>query len=305
MKIGLHHYSLANCSPATQSTGAHSCSRSVTAINAPRRLADFGRFVFTALHAFAAKTGGKTSGKIILPCLALCCCLPSLRADTFGDFNFTDYGSTITIDKYTGSGGAMVIPATINDKPVAYIEYRAFYGCTSITSVTIPSSVIFIGGGAFEGCTSLTSVTIPSSVTYIGGEAFEGCTSLTSVTISSSVTSIKYRAFYGCTSLTSVTIPSSVTTIEVDAFEGCTSLTSVTISSSVTTIEYSAFYGCPKLAEILVDSANPSYASIDGVLFDKLQTTLITYPDGKLQTTYAIPSSVTTIGKVRSLAAPV
>lgn len=35
--------------------------------------------------------------------------------------------------------------------------------------------------GAFNGCTSLASITIPSSVTSIGGFAFSGCTGLTSI----------------------------------------------------------------------------------------------------------------------------
>ncbi|MEG2450817.1 MAG: leucine-rich repeat protein, partial [Clostridia bacterium] len=78
----------------------------------------------------------------------------------------------------------------------------AFSGCSSLTSVTIPSSVTSIGNAAFSGCSSLTSFTIPSSVTSIGNSAFSGCSSLTSVTIPSGVTSIGDDAFYGCSSLT-------------------------------------------------------------------------------------------------------
>ena len=59
-------------------------------------------------------------------------------------------------------------------------EY-AFYGCTGLTSVTIPNSVTSIGNGAFEYCTGLTSVTISNSVTKIGKSAFKDCKSLTSV----------------------------------------------------------------------------------------------------------------------------
>lgn len=61
------------------------------------------------------------------------------------------------------------------------IEDLAFDGCTSLTSVTIPSSVTSIGGSVFSGCSRLTSVTIPDSVTSIGNWAFEGCTQLTSI----------------------------------------------------------------------------------------------------------------------------
>ena len=168
MRIGLNHYSPENYSSEAILPEAHSCSRSVSVPDAPRRLAGFGRFAFTALYALAAKAGGKTSAKFILPCLALCCCLPSLRADTFGDFDFTDDGTSITITQYHGSGGAVVIPDTIGGKPVTSIGSGAFFNRYGLTSVTIPSSVTFIGKSAFQQCHDLTSVTIPSGVTSIG-----------------------------------------------------------------------------------------------------------------------------------------
>ena len=141
---------------------------------------------------------------------------------------------------------------------VTIISDYAFYRCTSLTSITIPSSVTIIGDGAFEDCTSLTSITIPSSVMNIGDYAFYRCTSLTSIMIPSSVTNIGDYAFGGCTSLTSITsimIPSSVKIIGVGAFEDCTSLTSITIPSSVTIIGSGAFEGCTSLTSITIPSS--------------------------------------------------
>ena len=110
-----------------------------------------------------------------------------------------------------------------NDKLGDY----AFYGCSGLTSLTIPSSVTSIGNEAFHGCCGLTSLVIPSGVTSIGDEAFYGCSGLINLTIPSSVTRIGWSAFEGCSGLTSLTIPSSVTSIGNYAFEGCSGLTSI------------------------------------------------------------------------------
>ena len=83
-------------------------------------------------------------------------------------FTWTTNNGTITITGYTGPGGAVTIPSTINGLPVTSIGDRAFLNCYSLTSVTIGSSVTSIGDYAFYDCTSLTSVTIPDSVTNIG-----------------------------------------------------------------------------------------------------------------------------------------
>ena len=123
------------------------------------------------------------------------------------------------------------------DAYVSYNGYRytyndnlgnnVFYGCSGLTSLTIPSSVTSIGDEAFVGCSGLTSLTIPSSVTWIRDYAFAGCSGLTSLTIPSGVTSIGKSAFEGCSGLTSLTLPSSVTSIGDFAFRDCSGLTSI------------------------------------------------------------------------------
>jgi hypothetical protein len=205
-------------------------------------------------------------------------------------------GKSVTIINYTGNASTVVIPERIQGLPVTSIGIDAFYSCGSLTSVTIPSSVMSIGIYAFSYCSNLTGVTIPSSVTSIGSNAFSWCDSLTNVTIPSSVMSIGDSAFNGCRSLTSITIPSSVMSIGIYAFSGCSNLTGVTIPSSVTSIGGYAFSSCSSLTNITVDSRNPSYASVDGVLFDKELKTIVAFPNGKNVRNYTIPSSVKSIG---------
>ena len=66
-----------------------------------------------------------------------------------------------------------------------------------------------------------------------------------------------------------------------EPFSSFPSLISVTIPSSVTNIEVAALSGIPNVSAIIVDPANPSYSSVDGVLFNKSQTTLIQFPPGQ------------------------
>ena len=103
----------------------------------------------------------------------------------------------------------------------------AFYGCSGLTSLTLPSSVTKIGCYALSNCIGLTSLTLPSSVTEIGEGAFLNCRGLTNFTIPSGVTSIGHGAFFCCYGLISLTIPSSVTAIGSSAFNDCSGLTSI------------------------------------------------------------------------------
>ena len=189
--------------------------------------------------------------------------------------------------------GCSSLTSVIIPNSVTNIGGKAFYGCSSLTSVNIPDSVTSIGSSAFYGCSSLTSVNIPDSVTNIGSSAFYGCSSLTSVTIPNGVTSIGDYTFYGCSSLTSINIPDSIASIGIYAFRGCNNLTSIKIPKSVVNIASSAFPSSG-LTSITVDSRNLEYSSVDGVLFNKNKTQLVTHPAGK-GISYSIPNSVTRI----------
>jgi hypothetical protein len=233
---------------------------------------------------------------------------PVLGSGTYGDFEYNYGATTVTITGYTGNGGAVNIPSTIDGKPVVSIGNSAFsyydnttykYKGTGLTIVTTPNSLTTIGGNAFSG-NQLTSVTIPNSVTTIGGGAF-AYNQLTSVTIPNSVTTIGNYAFSD-NQLTSVTIGNSVTTIGDSAFD-YNQLTSVTIPNSVTTIENWAFSD-NQLTSVTIGN---SVTTIGNYAFSDNQLTSVTIPnsvttignwafsDNQL-TSVTIPNSVTTIG---------
>ena len=170
-----------------------------------------------------------------------------------------NFGANLISNTYTDGVGKMVF-----DGPVKYLD-EAFSGCTSLTSITIPNSVISIEG-TFYGCTSLTNITIPDNVIYIGPFAFYGCTSLTNITIPNSVTEISASAFQDCSSLTSITIPDSVTDICMAAFSGCSSLTNITIPDSVTAIGEYAFSDCSSLTSLTIPG---SVTKIGSEVFSK------------------------------------
>ncbi len=100
---------------------------------------------------------------------------------------------------------------------------------TDITSCAIHPNTKVIGSGAFYACSSLESITIPSSVVTVNTRSFGMCSNLQSVTFEegSQCTDIGNHAFYKCSSLESVDIPSSVTTIGQAAFSSCSSLQSI------------------------------------------------------------------------------
>ena len=246
------------------------------------------------------------------------CTVCSYRQPTAGlTYTLSYDGSKYSVSGIgTATEKNIFIPSEYNDMPVTGIGSYAFDGCTSITSVTIPSSVTSIGESAFNNCTSLTSVAIPSSVRMSGKDAFKGCTSLndvyitdvaaflkiyfedndsnpfnyannlylnnelvTDLIIPSGVTSICDYAFEGCTSFTSVVIPGSVNSIGAEAFSYCSSITNVIIESGVKSIGNDAFSKCTSLTNVNI---RDGVTSIDEGAFSYC-TSL---------TSIAIPSSV-------------
>lgn len=210
------------------------------------------------------------------------------------DFVFVTNAGTITITGYTGPGGFVLIPSTINSLAVNSIAGQAFANISTLTGVTIPDTVTDLGDLAFSSCTALADVTISAGVTNIGIAVFEDCFSLSAVTFRGPVASFGDSAFASCFALTAMNIPATVTNIGPNVFYGG-GLTNIFISAALTTIGEGAFLDCTHLPAIMVDPANPAYTSVAGVLFIKSQAELVEYPDGNPATSYIISNGVTDI----------
>ena len=127
-------------------------------------------------------------------------------------------GNSYTLSKYD-------IPARISYNGTAY-------------------DVTEIGESAFWGCTSVKSVTMPYQLKKIADQAFYNCSSLQTIGWSGYLESIGSYAFSGCSSLTTANLPSSLTTINPWAFKDCTNLRNILIPANVKTIAECAFYSC-------------------------------------------------------------
>ena len=218
---------------------------------------------------------------------------------------------------------SITIPNTME-----HIGDWVFGRCTSLTSISIPNSVKSIGVWAFHS-TGLTTIDIPASVEDIGYWAFINCAQLSAIRVDAGNATysdvggvlfdknhtVLYRypegkngssysvpngvkeiggvAFANCKSLTSITMTGTVEEIGFSAFQGCSALASLTIPGSVKSMTGdNIFTDCELLSAIEVSPANVYFSSVDGVLFNKSQTVLHRYPEGKSAASLAIPGTV-------------
>ena len=190
---------------------------------------------------------------------------------------------------------------------VTSVGIGAFYGCSAVKSISLPSTVYNIRLFAFGACTALEEITVVTDnalfcsvdgVVYSKDKStlvrYPAGKTATGFNIPDSVEVIGNEAFSESVYLESVIIPESVKKIDYHAFYSSQALKTVEISAGVEIIGNNVFDACYSLEAINVSADNAIYSSADGVLFNKTRTELIYYPAAK-GTTYTIPDGVKTI----------
>lgn len=179
--------------------------------------------------------------------------------------------SVTSIGTNAFSGCINLKTITLESETIVSKDYNSYQSLKNIFGQQVEEYIIRdgitrIGDYAFYGCSSLISITIPNSVSSIGQHVFQNCSLLKTITFAdgTSITTIPTYCFYNCYALESITIPTSVTTIGSYAFYGCSSLESIYIPFSVTSIGYDAFYGCGGLTSVIMfDNVSDGYSIFD------------------------------------------
>ena len=239
--------------------------------------------------------------------------------------------SHVYLYKYVGKLTTVEIPSKIGDKSVTYLCSYAFFN-SNIEVVKIPDSVLAIGKLCFAGCKQLQKVYLSESLERIGNSTFKDCSKLDYIPFPSSLKHIGKKAFAHCENLSDVKLSVGLERIEALAFVGCKKISQFRdtpanpffsvvngvifnnemtkliaypsgrpdqlywIPKNVTQIQEGAFADNQNLKEISVDPDNPSFFSMDGVLFNRKTNCLEAYASGRTTPNYQVPYGMLEIG---------
>ena len=219
-------------------------------------------------------------------CLTLCLMIPASAEESAEEPALESEGfrwrlledGTAEILKYTGEELRLILPETLDGRPVTSIGEEAFYNYKyDMSGITIPASVTHIGSGAFS-LTDLKEIIIPAGVVSMGdcfpnmladpedeeehtytvpagteiirGDAFGGVEGLSEIFLQDSLRAIGSQAFGFCFGLNGITIPDSVTEIGDAAFDSCKYLGRAVLPAGLKQIPSMLFYECEELSAV-------------------------------------------------------
>ncbi len=218
-----------------------------------------------------------------------------------GDYSYALYARHAEITAYEGKEASLILPKTLGGKPVKAVGENAFANHETLTSVTLPESLIKIGRYAFQDCKALTTVkwndaleviddfafrrtalselVCPPKLYGIGREAFAS-SAITKVEMSDSVTKVRDYAFHACTALTEIRFSPRLTEIGSRLFNGCSELSEVVIPTTVTKIGDYAFGSCANLDTVVIPETVKSPG--EGIFVSSGNVTVIVKAEGEM-----------------------
>lgn len=240
---------------------------------------------------------------------------------TSGDYKYSlSDDDILCIEEYIGSGGDVVIPDTIDGKPVEEIGDRAFFESSAVT-VTIPASVNYIADNPFMESKNLREIKVDKDNQYYFAEngvlyldrsgkvvllCYPHGKTDEKFAVPENVTTIGTASIYD-TQLKEITLPAGLEYIYRHGLSYNTSLEKIDMSGcgSLGSISEMSFTGCDKLSEValppaLTEIGNGAFAQCPSLKDIQLPDTLVTIGQNAFAATgltkVIIPSSVTEIG---------
>lgn len=192
-------------------------------VNIPNNVIEFKANVFKNSGFAGTARDAQGDAKLVIP----------VSVKTYGSAIFQNATNLTTVE--------FASPAsTAGNRTNLATGSTMFDGCTSLSSVTLPSDLIKLNSTTFQNCSSLTEITLPSKLTDIAGNVFNGCTSLEKVNSTvkgeanfpTTLQLIDSSAFLKCNQINKITLPDGLKGIGNSAFAG-TAITSIDIPNTV------------------------------------------------------------------------
>lgn len=221
-------------------------------------------------------------------------------------------GNAVIVELRDKTARSVVVPQTLEGRPVVEIGKRAFQNAEHLTQLVLPTSLKRIGASAFANCAALKEISFPASLEEISAAAFAHCLSLKKVFFNdaaSAPNSIETHKFivrdfpgragfhYSARRLLcrhKLNLPvkfeldaQHLLMIDNYAFYNCSSLMRVHLSNTVAEFGGAAFSSCASLERITVSPQNPHFKDLNGVLYTKDLETLVAYPAALASSNYA------------------